>query len=125
MTSPCAYALEPCPYPAHVVLFGNPNAPTMNYEFAGTTLRRGQLVAYCLKHGGDIYDAIHGRNTAKWLASLPGHNPLPVVRLADHITPEQHPRPRPEPARREIPAASGADPTPGRRRRQWRQPSAS
>ena len=41
-----------CPYQGHVVLYA------AGGEFDGQHYRRGQALVYCLKDGGQIYDAI-------------------------------------------------------------------
>ena len=51
-----------CPYVAHVVLFAQSEG-----MFAGRMYRTGDRILLCLRHGGEVYDAIHGRAWADWL----------------------------------------------------------
>lgn len=83
---------RPCIEPSHIVLFASTHTDTYQYEFAGVTVHRGQTLGFCLAHGGHIYDAIHGVNTAKWL--IPYLGVLPVVRHAEHLTARPAPRTR-------------------------------
>lgn len=82
--TPCD--LPQCGDDSHVVLFGNPDAHTHVYEFGGLSITRREHLGFCLKHGGDIYDANHRRAFAKWLN---GYEPweLPVPSLPDHRPP--------------------------------------
>jgi hypothetical protein len=83
--TPCAIqpgAGKACYEPAHVVLF----APAA-MKFGGRTYNMGDKVMACLTHGGQIYDAIHGRpgwwlkhGTPEWLCSAAETNSLPAVR---------------------------------------------
>ncbi len=86
-SSTCAYAIDrPCLLPAHVVLFASPTAASYEFEFAGQIVRRGQMIAFCLKHGGEIYDSIQGRGYPAWLAPYAAAHTLPVTSLADHVS---------------------------------------
>jgi hypothetical protein len=77
--TPCARPA--CPYPGHVVLYA------AGGHFDGIHYRRGQAIVFCLKHGGELYDAIQGREYGRaWLAAY-GPNDLPTVWADHHIRP--------------------------------------
>ena len=53
---------ELCRMTGHVVLYA------AGGQFDGREYRRGQTVVYCLRHGGELYDAIHRRGElAIWI----------------------------------------------------------
>jgi hypothetical protein len=89
--TPCAIQPGPgrvCYEPAHVVLFAETPG-----TFAGQAYGMGERVLACLEHGGQIYDAIHGRPRAPWLANEPAGS-LPRVSMAAHWRSETAGRPR-------------------------------
>lgn len=77
-----------CADTAHVVLYA------AGGDFDGITYRTGQDIAFCLMHGGQVYDAIHDRRYAPWLREYRGLD-LPTVRARWHNQVASTNRPNP------------------------------
>ena len=76
-TTPCQRV--GCPFPGHVVLYA------VGGEFDGQTHRLGETLVYCLKHGGELYDAIRTMTGVRGagnmrVASVPSYEARPNAR---------------------------------------------
>lgn len=83
-----------CNWSSHVVLFAS------GASLCGRPTQPGQMVVFCLKHGGEIYDIIRSMRDTRsvtlpsWLA--PDHNRIPrVTPLPDGWTKPASPNRRP------------------------------
>jgi hypothetical protein len=96
-TTPCV--LTDCSEPSHVVLFAQPISWELEGRLTGHRLRHGQAVGFCLRHGGDLLDALRvadGRRAdlrdslATWIREIGWDlTELPQVRADWHNTPKR------------------------------------
>jgi hypothetical protein len=95
ITSATPCVLDDCTDPSHIVLFAQRISYQLTWPLATLgRLREGQALGFCLRHGGDILDAIQGRrdiwDLKRWVME-PGWDltDMPTVWARHHIQPGQ------------------------------------